>query len=239
MARTYSRNAGPVIGWGTMPFEEGAKPYTRWTVGGQPVGGSIELPDAAVQGGAPPHWCGYLSTPDVKATAARARELGATIMAEEDIPNVGSIAIIADPQGAIFGAYQPGNMIPGHDGARRVGEFSWHELMTTDWEAAWRFYSELFGWEDAGRMEMGPMGTYQMHGRAGVPLGGIMNCPPDVPVGWIYYVRVADLDAACAETRTRGGEIVNEPMEVPGGDRIAHCRDPQGAFFAMHEPKSV
>jgi predicted enzyme related to lactoylglutathione lyase len=34
-----------------------------------------------------------------------------------------------------------------------------------------------------------------------------------------------------------GGQVLNGPMEVPGGDIIAQCMDPQGAAFALHSKK--
>jgi hypothetical protein len=40
-----------------------------------------------------------------------------------------------------------------------AGEFSWHELYTTDYQAAFRFYAELFAWEQLGEFDMGAMGN--------------------------------------------------------------------------------
>jgi len=189
----------------------------------------------ALASAAPPHWLAYVSTPDVRATARRARALGGTVLAEFDIPDVGSVAVIADPQGAILAAYQPTDFAPGHDGAGRVGEFSWHELMTSDPEAARDFYFDLFGWEDTGVADLGEMGPYRMYGREGRSMGGIMRCPPGVPTSWLCYVRVADLDAALVRVEAEGGTVLAGPMEVPGGDRVAPCMDAQGAAFALHE----
>jgi hypothetical protein len=45
------------------------------------------------------------------------------------------------------------------------------------------------------------------------------------------------LDAALTRVRDGGGQVLNGPKEVPGGDRIAQCVDPQGAAFALHEPR--
>ena len=122
----------------------------------------------------------------------------------------------------------------GHDGPPAVGEFSWHELTTTDGEAAWAFYSEVFGWEEADRMDMGEMGVYQMFGRGAHPLGGIMNAPPGMPAAWMLYVRVPDAQAAIETVKELGGQVLHGPIEVPGGDFIAHCMDPQGVAFAVH-----
>jgi hypothetical protein len=57
------------------------------------------------------------------------------------------------------------------------------------------------------------------------------------PPAWLMYVKVLDLDTSLAAVRSGGGQVVNGPMEIPGGDRIAQCLDPQGAAFALHEPK--
>ena len=226
---------GAVTGWSTMPFDGAGEPYTLFVNGEQPMGGVMALPAEAIAAGAPPHWLAYISTPDVKATGAKAVELGATILAEMDVPTVGSFAIIADPQGAVFAAFQPLDSTPGHDGAPQVGEFSWHELYTDDWEAAWSFYSTLFGWHKTDQMDMGESGIYQMYGHGEQTLGGMMNRVPDMPPPhWLFYVRVADMDVATAAVAAAGGKVWNGPMEVPGGDFVAHCFDAQGAAFALH-----
>jgi uncharacterized protein len=51
-------------------------------------------------------------------------------------------------------------------------------------------------------------------------------------------VRVKDINAAVDAIKKGGGQVINGPMEVPGGDWIAQATDPQGAFFAVHEKKS-
>ena len=226
---------GPVTGWGTMPYEDGPEPYTMWANGETPIGGVVKLPPAVAAQGAPPHWMAYISTPDAKATAAKVEELGGGVLSETDVPDVGRIVILQDPQGAVFAAFQPSGSAPGHDGPPDVGEFSWHELATDDWEAAWSFYSTLFGWEETSRMDMGEMGIYHMFGGGAHPLGGMYDRPPEVPVSaWLHYIRVPDVHAAVEAVKARGGQVLNGPMEVPGGDVVAQCLDAQGAAFAVH-----
>lgn len=226
---------GPVTGWGTVPYDDGDEPYTMWANGDRPIGGIMEIPQEALDQGAPPHWLPYVSTPDVKATSAKAVELGGTVLAEIDVETVGSIAVLADPFGAVFAAYQPSDFTPGHDGPGQVGEFSWHELYTDDQAAAFAFYSALFGWEKTDQMDMGERGIYQMYGREGTTLGGFMNRPPQMPANcWFLYARVDDIHRAAEAVKAGGGEVWNEPMEIPGGDYVAHCTDPQGAMFALH-----
>jgi len=82
---------------------------------------------------------------------------------------------------------------------------------------------------------MGEAGIYQMYGAGGPPLGGMFNRTAEMPVSaWLYYIMVDDVDMAAVRVRELGGLVVNGPMEVPGGGRIAQCSDPQGAMFAIH-----
>lgn len=241
----------PVIGWGTTQWEGGgATPYTMWTNDEMPIGGVMALADDARTAGAQPHWLCFIGTPDVDETAERAKALGGQVLvAPADIPTVGRFAVLADPQGATFAIFKAESQSPGPEGPPTRGEVSWHELTTTDHEAAFEFYRDLFGWEKTSRMDMGPeLGVYQMFGAEGSnregthdqPLGGMFNKSADMPSppNWVPYVRVDDINRAVDDVKQRGGQVLNGPMEVPGGDLIAQCLDPQGAYFALHAPKS-
>lgn len=238
-----------VTGWGTAPFEGMEPPYTMWMRGEVPLGGVTELPAPARQegaplrdAGAPSHWLASISTGDVDAAAERTRALGGSVrMPPMDIPQVGRYAVLVDPQGAQFAVYKSSQQAPAGDREAEPGEFSWHELATTDHRAAFAFYSDLFGWVKTSEFDMGEAGIYQMYGRReDLPLGGMFDKPAEMPgpPAWVLYVRVPGLDRAVATVSERGGQVVNGPMEVPGGDRIAQCLDPQGALFALHEKAS-
>lgn len=226
-----------VTGWGTAPFpmpDPSMPPYTMWTAGGAPVGGVMQLPKDAP---APPHWIGYLSTPDLAGTLALAQQKGGTVLVPATpIPTVGHFAVVRDPQGAVFALFTPENVAPGSDGPPKLGELSWCELVTTDFNAAFEFYGPVFGWTKGEAMDMGAQGMYQLLLRNGTMMGGMYNLTSDMPMppSWCHYVRVADLDAALQRVTAHGGQVVVGPMEVPGGDRIGMCVDPQGAMFALH-----
>ncbi len=225
-----------VIGWGTEEFDGAGMRYVRWMADGAGVGGLMALPEEARDNGAPPRWTAYVFADDVDALTDKATRLGAkTWSPPTDIPTVGRFSVISDPQGAVIAMIKP--LGPDRPQPAEVPDrhFSWNELMAADQEAAFRFYSELFGWEKSGAVES-PMGTYQMYGREGHMLGGMMTRPEDYPAPphWLYYVKVADLDAALARVTKDGGQVMHGPMEVPGGSRVAQCVDPQGAAFALH-----
>src|SRR5512134_685220 len=125
----------------------------------------------------------------------------------------------------------------GPEGPGEVGEVAWIELMTTDAPAALAFYLDLFGWQPSDALDMGPMGKYHMFNRPHGMIGGMMNKPPEmahVPPSWQIYFRVADINEVVGRITANGGQILNGPMEVPGGDMIVNAMDPQGAAFALH-----
>ncbi|MFQ5550310.1 MAG: VOC family protein [Gemmatimonadales bacterium] len=228
-----------LVGWGTQDWE-GDQPYTMWTNGDTTIGGVAQLPQEAVDAGSPPHWLAYIATPDLEATVARVSELeGNVYVAPTEIPTVGSFAVLADPQGAVFAAFTPLGEAPGHNDPPNVGEFSWNELITTDHEAAFDFYSDLFGWVKGETMDMGDAGMYQMYTRGTFPLGGMFNKTDDMPIPpmWLFYIRVGDVNETAPRIERLGGKITIGPMEVPGGDLIVQATDPQGAMFALHSTK--
>jgi len=231
-----------VVGWKTQPWESGD--YTMWVASQGPLGGVTQLPAEAKKMGAPSYWQANIQVANVDETVAKVKQLGGQVYHVETVPKIGRLAVIADPQGAVIAVYTPeGDAMVPHDLAKH-GEFSWHELYTTDHAAAFQFYRQIAGWEQLGEFDMGPMGTYLLWGREGKQLGGMMTKPKDmktpdgreVPPAWMYYITTDDLDAALARAKAKGARVLNGPMEVPGGQRIVQLMDPQGAAFALVTP---
>ncbi|MBP6845265.1 MAG: VOC family protein, partial [Kofleriaceae bacterium] len=231
-----------VVGWTPQPFDDTGG-YTMFVGAQGPLGGVTTLPDAAKQMGAPPHWQANVEVADVDATVALVEQLGGKVYHVETVPEIGRFAVVADPQGAVIAVFTPAKPMPSHD-LRQPGEISWHELYTTDYQAAFAFYQRIAGWEQKGAVDLGPMGTYLLWGRGDAQLGGMMTMPPGmttpdgrpVPPSWMYYAVTADLDAALARATARGARVLNGPMEVPGGQRVVQLLDPQGAAFALTTP---
>ena len=228
---------GDVIGWGTQehPMQDGGT-YTILSKGPTMVAGLMAIPEPMRAQGVPPCWSGYVWVDDVDAEAQRVKAAGGAIRREPaDIPGVGRFAVVSDPGGAVFLLFKPNTneeqkpvapMTPGHIG--------WHELMAGDLDREFAFYSKLFGWTKDRAHDMGPMGPYQIVAIGGTPCGGMMKAGAQVPhPAWNYYIAVDSVAAAADRAFTRGGKILNGPMEVPGGAWIVQARDPQGAAFAM------
>ncbi len=239
---TDTKSAGnfftKIVGWKTQASPQDPN-YTVF-VTTRPMAGLMVVPREAAAMGAGPSWMTYIGSPNVDETARQATSLGGkTLRAPEDIPTVGRFAVLADPQGAVFAVFTP---VAGQQlgPAPAVGDFSWHELVTTDWRSALTFYQRLFGWEETSAMDMGPeMGTYQMFGLNGKTLGGMFNKTKQMPgpTAWLPYIHVPDSKKVVPLVKKLGGQVINGPMEVPGGDWIAQGLDLQGAMFAVHSLK--
>jgi predicted enzyme related to lactoylglutathione lyase len=226
-----------VVGWKTQPFTEGGNDYVMWVGSQGPLGGVMKLPEEAARMGSSPHWMAHVQVDNVDATTKLAQKLGGKVHKEPtDIPTVGRFAVIADPQGAFISIFTPNEAMTPHDPSKS-GEFCWNELLTSDSQAAFNFYSQLFGWKILREMDMDQMGIYRTFGIGDKEMGGMMNVPKgtSMPPSWIYYTQISDLDAALARAKKRGATVMNGPMEVPGGGRIVQLKDPQGAAFALHQ----
>jgi uncharacterized protein len=236
-AENFYRN---VVGWTTKPSEGAGQPYTTFNRSSDASVGGVMAKPAEVK--APPFWAMYVGVPKLEEAAAKITRLGGKTHTEViEIPNVGRLQMMMDPQGAAFYIFEPSSAEQRPEKAPEVGEASWHELMTTDWAAAMKFYQQAFGWEPSDQMDMGPAGKYQMFNRPHGMIGGIMNKPPEmanVPPNWLIYFRVPDVDAAVERIKANGGRILSGPMDVPGGDRVLSATDPQGASFGLHSKKA-
>ncbi len=228
-----------VIGWNAADAGMPDRQYTILSAGGRPVGGVMELPPLAREGGSRPGWIGYIWADDLDAAAARVRDAGGTVhRAADDIQGVGRFAVVSDPQGAVFTLFRgPDTAEAPPEAGSTPGRVGWHELRAADQETAFAFYAGLFGWTKAEAIDMGPMGTYQLFATGGAPVGGMMTRSNSMPPpSWLYYFNVDSAERAATRVRDAGGQVVNGPLQVPGGSWIVHCLDPQGAMFAVVGP---
>jgi predicted enzyme related to lactoylglutathione lyase len=222
-----------VVGWGTGDASVPGSVYSVFAAGDTPVAGLIELPAEAKRTGAPPQWIGYVGVDDVDIAAGRVKQLGGTVhVPPTDIPNISRFSVIADPQMATLVLFkgreraQKQSVKPG-----TPGHVGWHELLAADWERAFAFYNQLLGWQKAGA-HVNAMGTYQLFSDGTETIGGMWNSKSPLPL-WFYYFNVGDIEAAAKRVEANGGEIFYGPIAVPGGARVVHCKDPQGALFAL------
>lgn len=223
-----------VFGWEiqTMPMSSGE--YAVATVAGEPGAGMMQRPQEDI----PVHWGVYFTVTDAAATVSTARNLGAEVLMDPFVaPEVGTMAVLKDPQGGVFSIMQ--YIEPEHEAHQRDwvsnfglhGAFSWYELRVPDAAAVSSFYADLFGWTL--RVDQMGMGPYHIITVGGVDIGGILSVKPDeMPPHWGAYVTVHDLDRVVDAVRAHGGSILFDPIDVPNVGRFTMVVDPQGGVVA-------
>ena len=230
-----------VVGWniaGKSDFPNDYRMIGRSD--GKFAGGAMQITDEMQQHGARPTWLGYILVPDVdQSVAAIQREGGQVHMPAFDIPGVGRVAMVTDPQGAPFYVMKPlppegdpnaKSDVFSPDAEQRVG---WNELSSSDPVAARRFYGEQFGWTSDEFMPMGEQGEYRFFKQNGVTIGAVAGTSEGQQPHWRFYFRVPSIAKAKETAEAKSGKIVMGPMEVPTGDHIVIGIDPQGAEFAL------
>ncbi len=240
---------GKVVGWTTQSAGMPEMDYRFFSSGDgsdtkDGVGGFMAITAEMAEHGARPAWVGYIGVDDVDASvAALTAAGGAVLMPAMDLEGVGRMAMVADPQGAPFYVMKGASDEASHSFAAlepKVGHCAWNELSSADPDAAKAFYGSLFGWSKDGEMDMGPMGKYEFLKASGgrFALGAVMPLMPGMPASaWVYYFRVADIDAGAAAISAHGGTILQEPIEIPGGDYSLTALDPAGAAFGLVGPR--
>ncbi|MCA1222151.1 VOC family protein [Streptomyces sp. 8L] len=180
-------------------------------------------------------WTTYLSGADAEDTERAIVAAGGTVLAPVmDVGNLGRVLIAADPQGAPFGVWQPGEFF-GAQVVNEAGALAWNELHTSDVSAATAFYRDALG------IEISPLdGTdsYWEMRVDGRPVGGVTrldNDPPGTPAHWLSYFAVDDVDSTVDALIRRNGNVLVPPFDMIAG-RMAVVTDPQGAHFAMIKP---
>ncbi|MDP9065360.1 MAG: VOC family protein [Pseudomonadota bacterium] len=233
-----SRFYGGVVGWTVQRASTPGMDYRMWMMGDTAVGGLLAISADASASGMRPTWMGYANVADVDVTLVDIQAAGGAVhMPATDIPDVGRIAMITDPQGAALYV-----MAPKGTGTSRAfspaeqGHCGWHELHTQGWEAAFEFYSKHLGWRKSDALDMGPMGMYLLFNAGGEAIGGMMNNPNLGRPQWLFYFNVDDIQSAKNRVETAGGAVLQGPHQVPGGGWIIQGRDPQGAMFALFNP---
>jgi predicted enzyme related to lactoylglutathione lyase len=201
---------------------------------GQPVAGAMTGPPGA---DVVDQWGIYLRVDDVHKTLDAALAAGSTVRAPAvQIADLGTSAVIADPNGAQIGLWQV-DTFPGFGSVReQTGAAAWAELHTRNYDDAVAFYRDVFGW-DVHTAGDTPEFRYSTLGPADNAYGGIMDAagflPPDAPAMWsVYFGAGDDVDARLARAVELGGSVVMPAEDTPYG-RLATATDPTGAQFKL------
>jgi uncharacterized protein len=226
-----------VLPWTYAASDQPGMDYRIVRAADHEIGGVMSITPDMAEHGARPVWLPYVAVDDVDRSVTALQQKGGSVqMPAMDIPIVGRIAMVADPQGATFYVMTPKGVGKSRAFAYdqpRAGHAAWNELQTSDQDGAWAFYGDLLGWKHDGEMDMGPMGQYQFIRHTGM-IGAMMRADAAMgPPRWNTYFRVPDIDAAKAAVEASGGRVVQGPDEIPGGEFSMNCIDPQGAAFGL------
>lgn len=208
--------------------------YTMLKLDGKDVGGLYQLMPEMKEQGIPPHWLSYVLVTSADESAAKAKELGATLLKEPfDVYTIGRMAVVQDPTGAVFALWQAGTN-QGSGIYNVPNSFCWNELGTRDTGKAKDFYTGLFGWS-ADTQNFGTM-EYTMFANGERSAGGMYGLTPEMgpmPPHWLVYFAVDDCDAKVALAESLGAKTMKPADDIPGIGRFAILTDPQGAAFAI------
>jgi predicted enzyme related to lactoylglutathione lyase len=225
---------GELFGWEYQTGdEEKYGGYTTARKNGKTVAGLMQKD--AEQAGMPDVWSTYLRSDDAEATAAAVTANGGQVyMPPMDVPEQGHMAIFGDASGAAVGVWQPREM-RGYELVAEPGAAAWHELHTKDYDAAVKFYQNVFKWE-TDVMSDTPDFRYTTLGAGDSARAGIMDAsgylPAEVPSNWQVYFNVEDADASIEKAVSLGATVLDGPEDSPFG-RLATLADPTGAIFKI------
>lgn len=218
---------GEVVGWRFRDAKMPGMAYWLIDAGEVEVGGMFSPP------GVPSMWNCYVSVDDVDAATNAAKANGAQVFnGPMDVPNVGRMSTIADPQGAVLSLFRSANSQPPKQSRPGVGEFCWEQLNTTDLEAAKAFYTKVVAWKVG---TFGGMSTFNWGDGPMESSASLMAAPPGVPAHWITNIVVPDLAQGNERVKRMGGAVIMERMDIPTVGAISVVRDNVGAMVCLFE----
>jgi predicted enzyme related to lactoylglutathione lyase len=152
------------------------------------------------------------------------------------LPGRGDVAVLADPEGAIFGVIRsasgdPADIFPSENA------WIWLELWARDAAKMAEFYRPLGAYTVA--KQEGPGDRPELHLMAGgFPRASVLEIEREnVPSTWLPYVRVKDVHKAVAGIERAGGRIIVPPSPEVRNGKVAVFLDPLGAAVAVAEWK--
>jgi predicted enzyme related to lactoylglutathione lyase len=218
---------GGLLGWEFVDRPAGDEAiYTMCQVRGRDVCALYQARE-----GQPSAWLQYIAVDSATHEAERIAAKGGTVHQQPfDVMSAGTMAVVADPQGAVFALWQAGESF-GAQLVNEPGAMVWNQLNTTDLEAAVAWYADVFGWDIERSLD-----DYFGIRNQGSLNGGMMTIPAeagDVPPHWFVSFTVADDAAAMEGVAELGGQVMVPPAPIDVG-RFSVLRDPQGVFFGLY-----
>ena len=174
-----------------------------------------------------------MSVADVDEAVARSVSAGADVAASARNLNVGRVAAIVDPEGAVLG-FARSNVGDPDDRttAAAPGRVVCSELLSNDPAATAAFYRSVVGYDVRETERRG--GEYTFLSAAGKDRAGILENPStEWKAVWLTYFGVDDPAAAAMQAKGLGGRIVLEASPEIREGSMAVVTDPSGAVLVL------
>lgn len=197
--------------------------------------GTIFQRDLPLDATRKPRWVAYMSVPDVAAAQQIVTNNGgSTVLAPRTVPDLGTLAIFTDAEGAVFGATHLDGGDP-EDYLAEPGEWIWIQLLSRDPLKAGDFYKQLAPYELLDNAHSERSGSYllvsQDYARAGVLT--IAADRTEVKPTWLPFVRVESVVDAIAKAQLLGGKVLVAPRQDLSDGQVAVLADPTGAAIGI------
>ncbi|MDH4204011.1 MAG: VOC family protein [Desulfobacteraceae bacterium] len=223
-----------LFGWSFYPAESGRKLVNTIIREGIPIANAIQI-NRKKNKARKSKWLSYVSVEDVdRSTKLVEQNNGIIYMRPKELPNRGRVAVVKDPQGAVFAMI---TVLGGDPPDKGVMENLWmgSELWTSHMDSALKFYHLLVGYEQK-LVDVKSDSKYCLLVKDGQPLAGMVKIPvDDVKPNWVPYIAVEDVMAISDKAKQLGGILLIEPDKRVREGMVAIISDPNGAVFGLQQ----
>lgn len=216
-----------LFGW---EFESISEDYSLIRYQGVAIGGMATLPSDNISS----YWMPVLSSDNLEQTLEKATKYGGKVLIDTtNLKGRGDIAVIRDPQGAVFSVLDTvsGDPMPT---PMVSGSWMWQEVWSNEQDQSQGFYQQLANYT-AKEKEFTDV-SYRYLSIDDKAAFGVVQTPNDeVPNTWVNYIKVDDVNQTLSTLKALGGDVLMEPTPEVRNGTVALVRDPSGAGFVLQQ----
>jgi hypothetical protein len=203
----------------------------------RPIAGFFQVDRPKDRPEAKPRWFGYISVPSVDRAQRTVLKNGGRVLAPpRKMPNRGEQAVLADPEGAVFGVIKSSSGDP-EDLLPQPGDWVWIQLLSHNGKKAAEFYRDLAGYEVVENTITNSLSDYVLVSK-GYARATVRTLRPDaqnVRPTWLPFIRVTSVADWVEKAAKLGGKVLLSPKPQLLDGRLAVLADPTGAEIGVME----